>query len=141
MVPKPGRNPWNSQLRSPGIGRDRHVLRYAPDGRLVVVMRDQAKSSKTYGHYVAWVGLFSDIIQKHEGQYRIKLFQNHLRTEEMKPGQGNYDCGYSGLEVIEDGILVATTYVKYTPGPEKHSVVSTRFRLEEIDEAMASDGL
>jgi hypothetical protein len=28
---------------------------------------------------------------------------------------------------------VATTYVKYAPGPEKHSVVSTRFKISETD--------
>jgi hypothetical protein len=37
---------------------------------------------------------------------------------------------------LSDGTLVATTYVKYRPGPEKHSVVSTRFSLSEIDERL-----
>ena len=43
------------------------------------------------------------------------------------------DCGYPGLEILPDGTLVATTYVKYAPGPEKNSVVSLRFKLNEID--------
>ena len=34
----------------------RHTAHYAPDGRLVVAIRDMAKTSSTFGHYVAWVG-------------------------------------------------------------------------------------
>ena len=44
------------------------------------------------------------------------------------------DTGYSGLEVLPDGTFVATTYVKYEPGPEKHSVVTTRFQLGELEQ-------
>ena len=43
------------------------------------------------------------------------------------------DCGYPGLELLPDGTIVATTYVKYNPGTEKHSVVSVRFKIEELD--------
>jgi len=48
-----------------------------------------------------------------------------------------YDCGYPGVELLPDGTFVATTYIKYRPGPEKNSVVSTRFKLSETD-AMAT---
>ncbi len=107
---------------------DRHVIRYALDGRLVVVMRDQADQaqnawkSPTGRQYVAWVGTFDDIVEGREGQYRIKLLHCHAG-----------DCGYSGLEVLPDGTFVATTYLKYWPGDRKNSVVSTRFRLDELD--------
>ena len=43
------------------------------------------------------------------------------------------DCGYPGLELLPDGTIVATTYVKYNPGEEKHSVVSVRFKIDELD--------
>jgi hypothetical protein len=43
------------------------------------------------------------------------------------------DCGYPGVEVLPDGTVVATTYIKYRPGPEKNSVVSTRFLPAEIE--------
>ena len=108
---------------------DRHVMRYAPDGRLVVIFRDRAGQGiddwegSTYGHVVAWVGQYEDIVERQEGQYRVKLFHSYA----------GWDCGYSGLEILPDGNFVATTYVKYRPGPEKHSVVSTRFNLTELD--------
>jgi len=35
--------------------------------------------------------------------------------------------------VSRDGTTVATTYTKKAPGQEKHSVVRTRFKLEEPD--------
>ncbi|MBN2295273.1 MAG: exo-alpha-sialidase [Pirellulales bacterium] len=101
----------------------RHKMHYAPDGRLVVVMRDTAPASKTKGNYVAWVGNYDDIVSGREGQYHIKLLHSYA----------GWDCGYSGLVLLPDGTFVATTYIKYEPGPKKHSVVTTRFKLEETD--------
>ncbi|MBI5393786.1 MAG: hypothetical protein HZA91_00665 [Verrucomicrobia bacterium] len=119
---------WSAARRLPaGLVGDRHMPRYTPDGRLVVCMRDKTKAFGTHGHFVAWVGRYEDIVTGREGQYRIKLLHSHAGS----------DCGYPGLELLPDGTLVATTYIKYRPGPEKQSVVSTRFKLEEIDKMVA----
>lgn len=115
---------WSALTYTPwGLTGDRHVARYAPDGRLVVAFRDQAPGSPTRGHFVAWVGTVEDILSGRPGQYRLKLLHSHA----------GWDCGYPGLEVLPDGTIVAMTYIKYRPGPEKHSVVCTRFRLDETD--------
>ena len=125
---------WSPARELPAeLTGDRHVARFAPDGRLVVAFRDMARTSDTYGHYVAWVGRFEDIIEGRPGDYRIKLFHNALRTDSDRPGEGNSDCGYSDLEVLPGGTILATTYVKYSAGPEKHSVMNTRFTLAETD--------
>ncbi|GAA5510645.1 sialidase family protein [Novipirellula caenicola] len=113
-----------------GVTGDRHMGIQAADGRWVIAFRDQAPSSKTKGHFVAWVGTYDDIKHGRPGQYRIKLLHNHARNV--------FDCGYPGLERLSDGTLYATTYIKYRPGPEKHSVVSTRFQLSEIDKRVDS---
>lgn len=134
---------WSAPRELPAaLTGDRHVIKVAPDGRLVVAMRDMSKVSPTYGHYVAWVGRFEDTVEGREGQYRIKLLHNLLRKPQVKPGQGDrdWDCGYSDLELLPDGTLVATTYIKYREGPEKHSVVNTRFKLSETD-ALAKQAL
>lgn len=107
----------------PGLWGDRHMPRYAPDGRLVVTFRDTGAASPTRDNFVAWVGHYGDIASGRDGQYRIKLLESY---------HGG-DCGYSGLEALPDGTFVATTYIKYRPGPEKNSVVSVRFKLSEID--------
>lgn len=104
---------------------DRHVSCFTDDGRLVVVFRDRAMGSPTYGHYVAWMGTYDDIRYGRSGQYRIKLLHSHAGA----------DCGYSGLERLPDGTMVATTYIKYRPGQKKHSIVSVRFKPGEIDAA------
>ncbi|WP_425613382.1 FAD-dependent oxidoreductase [Anatilimnocola sp. NA78] len=115
---------WSKEQTLPsGLWGDRHMAAYAPDGRLVVTFRDTGPRSPTKSHFVAWVGKFDDIQAGRDGQYRIKLLHSHA---------GN-DCGYPGLEVLPDGEFVATTYVKYRPGPAKHSVVATRFKLRETD--------
>ncbi len=102
---------------------DRHAGRYAPDGRLIIAFRDRAPDGPTYNHFVAWIGTYQDIKQNRPGQYRVKLLHSYAGG----------DCGYPGVEVLPDGNFAATTYIKYRPGAEKHSVVSTRFRIEEID--------
>jgi len=116
-----------SEVRSlpPGLHGDRHKAEYAKDGRLVIAFRDMGKESPTRTHFVAWVGRYEDILSGKDGGYKIKLLHSH------KGG----DCGYPGLEILPDGTLVATTYIKYRPGPEKNSVVSARFTLEETDRA------
>lgn len=107
----------------PGLHGDRHKAVYTADGRLVVCMRDVGRQNSTRNHFVAWVGRYEDITAGRDGQYRVKLLHSHAAG----------DCGYPGLERLPDDTLVATTYVKYRPGPEKHSVVCVRFKLADTD--------
>jgi hypothetical protein len=123
---KPTETPW-------GLTGDRHKARCAQDGRLVVCFRDMAPGSPCRGSFVAWVGTYADILAGKPGQCRVKILHQH-----GDGGWSRYDCGYPGLELLPDGTFVATTYVKYRPGPEKNSVVSVRFRLNEIDAARLS---
>lgn len=106
---------------------DRHIVKYAPDGRLVAVFRDMAPNSPTKGHFIAWVGTYNDLINGYSGQYRVKLLHSNAGP----------DCGYPGLEILPDGTVIATTYVKYNPGKEKHSVVSVKFKLDETDKIVS----
>jgi hypothetical protein len=115
---------WTTLREAPwGLTGDRHVLRYLPDGRIICVFRDMAPLSPTKGHFVAWVGTYLDFTNGLSGQYKVKLLHNYA----------GWDCGYPGLEILPDGTIVATTYIKYHPGPAKHSVVCVRFRIEELD--------
>ena len=111
------------------LSGDRYMSRYTGDGRLVLVFRDTAAESPTKNHFVAWVGTYDDIISGREGQYRVKLLHSHA----------GMDCGYPGLERLPDATFVATTYIKYRPGPVKHSVVSVRFTMAELDGLAASE--
>ncbi len=114
---------WTEPIELPGaLTGDRHVIRYAPDGRLVIVFRDTAHLTPTQGDFVAWVGTYEDIVNGREGQYRVRLLDNKNR----------WDCGYAGLELLPDGTFVATTYCHLKEG-EKPCVVSARFTLEELD--------
>lgn len=119
---------WTPMKETPwGLTGDRHVMRYLPDGRMIFVFRDMAPFSPTRGHFVAWIGTYFDLSNVLSGQYRIKLLHNYAGV----------DSGYPGLEILPDGTVVATTYLKYHPGPEKHSVVSVRFKIEEIDKIVS----
>jgi hypothetical protein len=118
-----GKN-WSKPVEGPwGLTGDRHMLRYTSDGRIISVFRDMAANSPTKGHFVAWVGTYNDILNGYSGQYRVKLLHSYAAQ----------DCGYPGLELLPDGTFVATTYIKYKPGRDKHSVVNTRFKIDELD--------
>jgi hypothetical protein len=115
---------WSTPVDTPwGLTGDRHMGVYTQDGRLVIAFRDQAHNSPTHRHFVAWVGTYDDIRNGRPGQYRIKLLHSFAGG----------DCGYPGVELLPDGTIVATTYIKYREGKAKHSVVSTRFKLAETD--------
>lgn len=119
---------WSEAVDTPwGLSGDRHMGVQTDDGRLVFAFRDMAPGSSTRGHFVAWVGSYGDIKGGEGGQYRVKLLHNYAERVT--------DCGYPGVELLRDGTIVATTYIKYRPGPEQHSVVATRFTLAELDAA------
>ena len=110
-----------------GLSGDRHEGVYLPDGRLFIAFRDRAIGASTYGQYVAWVGSYDDLRRARPGDFRIRLLA-HLG----KGGFKSCDTGYSGVEVLKDGTIVCTTYMKYWPDARLHSVVSTRFKMSEV---------
>ena len=115
---------WTEPRELPGaLTGDRHNGKYAPDGRLFITFRDTTHESPTRGDWVGWVGTWDDIANGREGQYRVRLMENHKGA----------DCAYSGLELLPDGTFVATTYGHWTRG-EKAYIVSVRFTLAELDD-------
>lgn len=114
---------WTEPKELPGsLTGDRHTAKYAPDGRLFVSFRDTTLESPTQGDWVAWVGTYEDIVNGREGQYRVRLMDNHHK----------WDCAYPGVEVLPDGTIVTTTYGHWTRG-ESPYVVSVRLKLDELD--------
>ncbi|MCC6728757.1 MAG: exo-alpha-sialidase [Chthonomonadales bacterium] len=114
---------WTAPRELPGaLTGDRHVARYAPDGRLFISFRDTTLESSTHGDWVGWVGTWDDLAAGREGQYRVRLMDNHKDA----------DCAYPGVEVLPDGAFVVTTYGHWTQG-EPPYIVSVRFALPELD--------
>lgn len=114
---------WSRPRELPGaLTGDRHTAQYAPDGRLFISFRDMAHDSPTWGDWVGWVGTWDDIVTGREGQYRVRLMDNHKAA----------DCCYPGVEVLPDGTFVTTTYGHWIEG-EPPFVVSVRFTLDELD--------
>ena len=114
---------WTEPRELPAsLTGDRHAGKYGPDGRLFISFRDQTLESPTKGDWVAWVGTYDDIVAGREGQYRVRLMDNHKAA----------DCAYPGVAVLPDGTFVTTTYGHWTPG-ESPYIVCVRLRLEELD--------
>jgi len=146
---------WTSPRPLPNaLTGDRHVLRYAPDGRLVAFFRDRSRDasqgnlldlaaeeeesnysviaartglgSPTEGDWAGWVGTWDDLVNGTEGRYRIRF----------KDNTKGWDTTYPAVEVAPDGTFITTTYGHWIKG-EMPYILSVRFRLEELD-SMAS---
>jgi len=114
---------WTTPRELPAaLTGDRHAGRYAPDGRLFLSFRDTTRQSRTQGDWVGWVGRYDDLVAGREGQYRVRLMNNHHQ----------WDCAYPGVELLPDGTFVATTYGHWDQGQPPY-VVSVRFTLAELD--------
>ena len=115
---------WSEPEESPwALSGDRHQGIRLKDGRLMVVFRDKANESPTYGHFVAWVGAYEAIHTKRtDGTFRIKLLHSY----------DNDDCGYPGIAQLPDGKIMALTYVKYAPGRDRQSVIAKVFDLPPL---------
>ena len=108
---------------------DRHVAKYGPDGRLFISFRDvprKGTTSPTAGDWVGWVGAYEDLVERREGQYRIRF----------KDNTHAWDCAYPGVELLPSGVFVVTTYGHWTP-KEPPYILSIRLTLRELDELAA----
>jgi hypothetical protein len=122
---------WSKPRELPGaLTGDRHVGRYAPDGRLFITFRDTTHISPTRGDWVGWAGTYDDIVSGRAGQYRVRLAHN---TKDA-------DCAYAGLELLPDGTFVTTTYGHWIEG-EQPFIISVRFKMEELDARASAPGV
>ena len=119
---------WSEAVDAPwGLTGDRHHGINLPDGRMVIVFRNASPSAKDKG-FIAWVGTYDDIRQGRPGQYRVSL----LKTFK--------DGFYPGIHLLPDGTIVATTYTTYGKDDGGCSIVSVRFRIDEIDALVGASG-
>ena len=120
---------WSKPRELPlALTGDRHTGKYGPDGRLFISFRcrspkQSAKSRPFEGDWVGWVGTWDDIVNGRDGQYSVRL----------KDNTKGYDTTYPGVEVLQDGTFVVTTYGHWSKG-EAPYILSTRFKLSELDE-------
>ncbi|MBB6050770.1 sialidase family protein [Armatimonas rosea] len=142
---------WSDPVELPGsLTGERHTARYAPDGRLVICFRDYSPLNPTnpsHGDWVAWVGTWDDLVQSREGYCRIRLHRNFGNSTNANIG----DCGYTGLEVLPNGCIVAISYGHWEVQPgSKHPnhpggrgkppyLLQARFTLTEIDQWLQVD--
>ncbi|MFO0827653.1 MAG: sialidase family protein [Phycisphaerales bacterium] len=147
MLSRDGAATWTQPRELPRVlTGDRHIARYGPDSRLVVVYRCMQPDDPWNGDWVAWVGRWDDLADAaspspppaptgsgsaapspSQAQYFVRLKDNLTA----------WDCGYSGLELLPDGTFVATTYGTWTPDTSPW-ILSVRFTLDELDRMRAA---
>lgn len=99
---------------------DRHCAKYLNDGRLFISFRDMNHESPYYGSWVAWVGTYEDIVLGREGDCKLLLKKSYAE-----------DCAYPGVEILEDGTVVAVTYGKWEENAKQY-ILCVRISGEEI---------
>jgi hypothetical protein len=108
---------WSDPKELPGaLTGHRHESVNLPDGRVMVFMRDYSPlhvGNPSHGDWVAWVGTFADLEEGREGQYRMRLRRNYGNSTNQNIG----DCGYSGVELLPDGRVLAITYGHWDLAP------------------------
>ncbi len=120
---------WSDPRELPlALTGDRHTGKYGPDGRLFISFRcrspKQSAADRPYeGDWVGWVGTWDDLVNGRDGQYFVRL----------KDNTKSYDTTYPGVEVLQDGTFVTTTYGHWSEGEEPY-ILSVRFKLEELDQ-------
>ena len=118
---------WTDPMELPGaLTGDRHQAVYGPDGRLFISFRDTCLDTPTEGDWVGWIGTYEDISAGRQGQYRLRLMENHK----------NGDCAYPAIEVLPDGTIFTTTYGHWVEG-EAPFIAGLHFSLDEIDSLAA----
>lgn len=137
---------WSDPVEMPGsLTGERHVGKYAPDGRLLICFRDYSPlnpGNPSHGDWVAWVGTWDDLTNGDEGQYRVRLKENYGNSTNNNIG----DCGYTGVEVLPDGTIVCTTYGHWERNTDKPDhpnapegrglspyIIAARFTLDQLD--------
>jgi len=132
------------------LNGDRHVIKYTPDGRLLVIFRDISplsfrkdlekaakernevnmskvaaeigQGSPTEGDWAGWVGTWKDLLKGKKGEYRIRF----------KDNMHSWDCCYPGVELLPDGTFITTTYGHWEKDVQPY-IISVRFKMEELD--------
>ena len=116
---------WQSSPRQlpAALTGDRHTAIHTGDGRLFISFRDTTLESSTKGDWVAWVGTWEDIVEGREGQYRVRVMDNHVRG----------DCAYPAVLQQADGTIVTITYGHWTPG-ESPWIACRRMTMDDLDQ-------
>jgi hypothetical protein len=108
---------WTSPRALPNeLTGDRHVLKYTPDGRLLVVFRD-----------ISPLDTRPDLVKAKKGEYRIRFKDNLV----------GWDCCYPGVELLPDGTFVVTTYGHWGKDKEPY-IISIRITMDELDEKFSN---
>jgi hypothetical protein len=122
-------NTWSAPRDLPDwLCGDRHIGKYTPDGRLIISFRCRWKDetndqSRFEGDWVGWIGEYSDLVSGKQGAMYFRFKENHKDA----------DCGYSGVEVLADGTIVAIAYGHWDEGQSPY-ILETRFTIGELDE-------
>lgn len=109
-------NSWTRPRQVPGsLNGERHKAAYDPiSGKLVISFREIIldynqngiieEDDWMAGNWVAWVGTYNDLVNGHDGEYRIIL------GEDFTPSRKAGDTGYAGIVVLTDGTFFLNSY-------------------------------
>jgi len=149
---------WSEPVEAPAaLNGERHKAEWTKDGRLFVTFRSIERGRKAQENarkttvggwisegWVAWVGTYDDLKSGAEGQYRIKLAHIYDKSQKQPEYYANADTGYCGNVVLDNGIIVTSTYGKFSPDKKinlgtdyRTYICSKRINLADTDALVA----
>ncbi len=142
---------WSEPVYVPSaLNGERHKADYLKDGRLFIVFRSIERDYGKLKRYApdtdrnwfsegwcGWIGTYEDLVNRREGQYRLKLAHSYVEGQ-TEPGiVAEADTGYCGTVILDDGTVVTSSYgafgEKNKDGSLKTYVISKRIRPEDLD--------
>lgn len=130
---------------------ERHKIIYDPSSqRLLITFREMIldvncsgeveNDDWVAGDWIAWIGTYDDLMNGHEGQYRIRIAEDW--TNSPKSG----DTGYAGLTVTSDGLFLLNSYGHWdrefsanwsgAVTQDLSYIKLASFKLEQVDRAL-----
>ena len=130
------------------LNGDRHKAEYDPvSGKLIITYRAinwkegqlHEKPAMFSRGWVAWVGDYDDLHAKDQGKgdFMIKLAHTYDGNQKTPETYAAIDTGYSGLTIDENGLIVVSSYGKFSPKRDKKLggqtyIITKRFTVADL---------
>lgn len=131
------------------LSGERHKAEYDPaSGKLLVTFRSTAFDEISSAYYsrgwLMWVGDYEDLKEGENahGDFVIKLAHTYMSSQAAPDEKADSDTGYAGLVIYDDGLVVTTSYGKFSPPSVSDNtyIITKRFKLSDIEAYFGSVG-
>ncbi|MDE6188669.1 MAG: glycoside hydrolase [Clostridia bacterium] len=137
---------WSEPKELPNcLSGDRHKAEYDPvSGKLIISFRQLLQNGTAYKPHafssvnylskgwVVWIGEVEDLMSYADDDKSNDTYGDGVYI--IARNYGGADCGYSGVECLDDGTVVMVSYGYFTCGALKPYILQAKFTVADIIE-------